>query len=133
MNITFAPTKNNECYETFVKNPTDRKAKRDFAKHFDVSIISAVIRRHSLLCKFETAADYNAVYGKSENRIEHKEGVRDNEPYILKTRVTGNWRKFFHCIITESDFLLTKDWKGQFEQIRNIYVIDVNNHNYKKI
>lgn len=91
------------------------------------------MRRHNLLKQYPTALDYNKVYGLTTNRIELKDGTKKNQPLILKVRVTGSWRKFFYVVIGEEDYLLTKDWVGQFDEVRSIYVIDVNKHDYNAV
>lgn len=53
---------------------------------------------------------------------------------IFKVRVTGSWRKFFNNVIdVEGNLLLKKDWDGDFGTIIDIYVIDVNNHEYDAV
>ena len=53
---------------------------------------------------------------------------------IFKVRVTGSWRKFFNNVIdVEGNLLLKKDWGGDFGTIVDIYVIDVNNHEYDAV
>jgi hypothetical protein len=134
MNIKFSGGKENKCYEDFVNNPTDRKVLRKFKQFFPDSIADEAVKRHQLLSVYETAAKYNEVYGKSENRIEFKKSTKDKDPFILKVRITGAWRKFFHCVVDdEGNLLLTKHWTGQFCEVQTIYVIDVNKHDYNKV
>lgn len=134
MNINFSNSKENKCYEAFVNNPTDRKTRRKFTQYYPDSIADEVIKRHQLLSVYDTAAKYNEVYGQSENRIEFKKNTKDKEPFMLKVRITGAWRKFFHSVIDdEGNLLLTKHWVGQFDEVQTIYVIDVNKHDYNKV
>lgn len=132
MNILFKNTKENKCYEEFVEDPSDRKKLRAFNKIYGPSIAGESVKLHKRLKQYDTAADYNKAYGLTTNRIEVKTGGKDKDPFILKVRVTGAFRKFFyHIVITESlEFLKKKDWKGSFEEVSDIYVIEINNHDY---
>nr|DAW73031.1 MAG TPA: hypothetical protein [Caudoviricetes sp.] len=132
MNILFKNTKENKCYEEFVEDPSDRKKLRAFNKIYGPSIAGESVKLHKRLKQYDTAANYNKVYGLTANRIEIKNGGKDKDPFILKVRVTGAFRKFFyHIVTTESlEFLKKKDWKGAFEEVSYIYVIEINNHDY---
>ena len=132
MNILFKNTKDNKCYEEFVKDPSDRKKIRAFNRIYGASIAGESVKLHKRLEQYDTAADYNKVYGPTANRIEIKSGGKDKDPFILKVRVTGAFRKFFyHIVAAESlEFLKKKDWKGGFEEVSDIYVIEINNHDY---
>ena len=132
MNILFKNTKENKCYEEFVEDPSDRKKLRAFNKIYGPSIAGESVKLHKRLKQYDTAANYNKVYGLTANRIEIKNGGKDKDPFILKVRVTGAFRKFFyHIVTTESlEFLKKKDWKGAFEEASYIYVIEINNHDY---
>lgn len=129
MNISFKKSKRNKIYEDFVNNPADRAKRRAFCKEFPSSIAEAAIRLHKRLLSYSSVGDYNRDYEQNDNRIEIKKGTSDNDALIFKVRVNGSWRKFFHDI-TANEELLTKDWEGKFDDIMNILVIDVNNHNY---
>lgn len=132
MNVTFGNGKENKCYEEFVNNPFDRTALRRFCRFYSKDIADEALNRHNLLCRFATAAQYNAVYGSTDNRIEKKQGVKDKDPFILKVRVTGSYRKFFHVIsdVENKELLKTRDWIGQFNEVTDIFVLEVNKHNY---
>ena len=93
------------------------------------------IRLHDRLKQFPTAKDYNTIYGTTENRIEiKKKDARDKDPLILKVRVSGSMRKFFNHIINDKgDFLLKKDWDGNFGSVKRIFVIAINNHKYEDV
>ena len=105
---------------------------RAFNKIYGPSIAGESVKLHKRLKQYDTAANYNKVYGLTANRIEIKNGGKDKDPFILKVRVTGAFRKFFyHIVTTESlEFLKKKDWKGAFEEVSYIYVIEINNHDY---
>lgn len=134
MNVRFKETKTNKIYEDFVKEPTDRKKLRAFNKQFGNQIASEAVKLHQRMISYPTAGDYNKVYGQTANRIETKSGVRNNDPMIFKVRVTGSWRKFFYNIVdVEGNFLIRKNWEGDFGTIVDIYVIDVNNHEYDAV
>lgn len=134
MHILFKETKENRCYEDFVNDPSDRKKMRAFNKIYG-AIGDEAVKLHKRLDKFETVAAYNKIYGLTNNRIETKSGLKDKDPFILKVRVTGSYRKFFYHVIdmNEMNFLKKKDWKGQFEEVSNIFIIAVNNHDYNVI
>lgn len=132
MKILFKDTKENKCYQEFVDDPSDRKKMRAFNKTYGASIADESVKLHKRLKQYTTAADYNKIYGSTTNRIETKSGGKDKDPFILKVRVTGAFRKFFYHIINldDLDFLKKKDWTGAFENVTDIYVIAVNNHDY---
>ena len=134
MNVKFRDTKSNKIYEDFVNNPTDRKNHRAFNKRFGNQIASEAVKLHERIKAYPSAGAYNKDYGQTANRIEIKSGVRNNEPMIFKVRVTSSWRKFFNSIIdAEENLLVQKDWNGDFSSIVDIYVIDVNNHDYNAV
>lgn len=95
MQIEFKKTKELKAYKDFVEHPEDRKALRTFLRYYPNDITQESVRRHSLLKQYNTALDYNKVYGLTTNRIELKDGTKKNQPLILKVRVSGAWRKFF--------------------------------------
>lgn len=132
MKILFKDTKENRCYQEFVDDPSDRKKMRVFNKMYGASIADESVKLHKRLKQYTTAADYNKIYGSTTNRIETKSGGKDKDPFILKVRVTGAFRKFFYHIINVDDlvFLRKKDWTGAFENVTDIYVIEINNHDY---
>ncbi|MGM9832267.1 MAG: hypothetical protein ACI31A_01080 [Candidatus Limisoma sp.] len=133
MDIAFKSTKACKCYQAFVEDPTNRAKRRAFGKMFG-GIEEESVKLHKRLLSFADAGAYNRIYGGTNNRIELKRGDKKEKPLILKTRVTGSWRKFFHNIATEAgDFLLVRDWLGNFDKISAIYVIDVNNHDYNAV
>ncbi|MDE5789684.1 MAG: hypothetical protein K2H96_00445 [Muribaculaceae bacterium] len=133
MDIRFKSTKECKCYQAFVEDPTNRATRRAFGKMFS-GIEEESVKLHKRLLSFSDAGAYNRVYGGTTNSIELKRGVKKENPLILKTRVTGSWRKFFHHICSEEgDFLLVKDWTGNFDAVSVIYVIDVNNHDYNAV
>ena len=134
MNVQFRDTKTNKIYEEFVNEPTDRKKQRAFSKQFGNQITSEAVKLHQRLQAYPTAGAYNKDYGQNANRIETKSGVRNNDAMIFKVRVTGSWRKFFNKVIDdEGNLLLKRDWDGEFGTIVDIYVIDVNNHEYDAV
>lgn len=135
MKILFKGTKENKCYEEFVEDPSDRKKLRAFNKIYGASIADESVKLHKRLKHYGSAADYNKMYGLTNNRIEIKTGGKDKDPFILKVRVTGSFRKFFYhmVVIEEMEFLKKKDWKGCFEEVTDIYVIAINNHDYNII
>ena len=131
MFIEYGNSKDVKCYRNFVLNPDDRSAARAFSKTFGVPLMSQAKKLHDRLIKYVSAGAYNAIFGQTDNRIEIKQGCRDKEPLILKVRIGQGPRKFFnHIIDKEKNLLLTKDWKGDFNTIKTIYVIAVNNHEY---
>ena len=133
MLIKFRSSKTCKCYQEFVEDPTDRAKRRAFGKIYG-GIEDESVKLHKRLLAHESAGAYNRIYGGTNNRIELKQGEKKASPLILKTRVTGSWRKFFHHIITDDDnFLLVKDWHGDFNSVSTIYVIDVNRHEYNFI
>lgn len=134
MNVKFKETKTNNIYEDFVKDPSDRKKQRAFNKQFGNQIASEAVKLHQRIIAYPTAGDYNKDYGQTKNRIETKSGVRNNDPMIFKVRVTGSWRKFFNKITDdERNLLIKKDWDGDFGTVVDIYIVDVNNHDYDAV
>lgn len=134
MNLQYANTKEVECYKNYVLHPEDRKNQRAFCKHFDISLMEKAKRLHDRLQRCKDVGDYNKTFG-GNNRIELKQGSKNNEPLVLKVRIDKSYRKFFNHIIgnTKEELLLTSDWQGNFKLIESIYVIGVNKHDYKSI
>ena len=54
---------------------------------------------------------------------------------IMNLLKTGSYRKFFHHVVDMKDlcFLKKREWTGQFELVSDIYIIEVNNHDYKAV
>ena len=132
MNIQFKDTKENNIYEQYVNDPTDQAKRRTFTRKFSIQIASEAVKLHQRLKAQPTAGSYNKLFGATNNRIEIKQGTKNIHPMYFKVRITGSWRKFFHQLI-EDNFVLTKDWVGDFESITNIYVCEVNNHDYDSV
>ncbi len=134
MHVVFKDTKTNKIYNDFVNDPTERKKHRAFSKQFGNQIASEAVKLHQRLLAYPTAGAYNKVYGQTTNRIEIMKGTKNNYPMIFKVRVTGSWRKFFYNKIdVEGNYLLKMDWNGDFGTIVDIFVIDVNNHEYDAV
>ncbi len=134
MIIEYDKSKDVECYRDFVTNPSDRKAMRAFSKTFGQNLMKPAKTLHDRLVSFASAGEYNAMYGSTDNRIEIMKGSRDNEPLVLKIRISRSHRKFFnHKIDNEGKLLLKQDWKGDFNSITTIYVFAVNKHDYNSI
>lgn len=130
MIINYGTSKEVKCYRDFVQNPDDRSSVRAFVKMFGKPLLEPAKRLHDRLTTYSSAGDYNKDYGTTDNRIELKLGVADKKPLVLKVRVGKGPRKFFHQIINENEFLIKKDWEGDFNSVTTIYVIEVNNHDY---
>lgn len=134
MDIEYDSSKDVKCYKDFVLNPSDRNTQRAFSKTFGKSLMEPAKKLHDRLKFYVSAGKYNEVYGSTNNRIEIKNGCSEKEPLILKVRVGKSERKFFNNIIDkEKNLLLKKDWSGNFDTIKTIYVIAINNHDYKNI
>lgn len=110
------------------------KAKRAFVRLFGDGLIEDALRLHKRLINSLNAACYNAMYGKPKNCIEIVQGTKSKDPKIFKVRVGIGPRKFMHHIKSaDNEVILTKDWDGDFSKIESIFVIDVNNHDYKAL
>lgn len=134
MTISFKDTKDNNIYREYVSDPTNRAKMRAFFKKFGQNLAPEASKLHQRLLSYQNAGEYNQLYGQTDNRIEIKRGTRDRDCMIFKVRVTGAWRKFFYQELDiDGQFLLTKDWEGNFFDIDRIYVIDVNNHDYASV
>ncbi len=134
MDIEYCNSKEVKCYRDYVLHPDDRAASRAFSKLFGANLMEPAKKLHDRLTSFVSAGAYNAVFGTTDNRIEIKQGCANKEPLVLKVRVGRGPRKFFNHITDEiGNFLLTKDWVGDFNSIVKIYVIAVNNHDYNKV
>jgi len=131
MVIKFKESKECKCYEAFVENPTDRNLNKKFTGIFNSEIAKASVKTHQRLKNFESANAYNKVYGSSDNRIELLSAQEKKDALVLKTRINGDYRKFFHTII-DQDYLIKENWTGQFDEVKHIYVYEINKHNYKK-
>lgn len=132
MDIKFKDTKENNVYEQYVNDPTDRGKFRAFTKEYSKQIASEAVKLHNRLLSHESAGSYNRMFGTTNNRIETKKGTKQNECMCFKVRVTGAWRKFFHQKIGE-ELLITKNWTGDFDGITSIYVCEINKHDYDTI
>ena len=130
MDINYGTSKEVKCYRDFVQNPDDRSSIRAFVKMFGKPLLEPAKRLHDRLSTYPSAGDYNKVYGTTDNRIDLMQGVADKNPLILKVRVGRGPRKFFHQIINECESLIKKDWKGDFNSVTSILVIEINNHDY---
>ncbi len=134
MVIEYSDSKDVKCYSNFVINPEDRKASKAFSKTFGANLMKPAKKLHDRLTQYVSAGAYNAEYGRTDNRIEIKQGCKKNEPLIFKVRISLETRKFFNSIInSEKELLLTQDWHGDYSSIKTIYVIAVNNHDYNSI
>lgn len=131
MNISYDLNKTCNCYEAFVNNPNDRKYMKTFNKMFCKEIMGSVIKLHQRLKAYETASMYNAIAG-SDNKIELKSGTGSKDNLVLKVRINKEYRKFFYYVVSTGDCVLTNEWKGQFNEVKDICVFDVNKHEYKK-
>lgn len=132
MNIEFDNKKTCECYRNLVENPVEPKYIRKFAKEFGEPLIPSAIKLHERLKSFNNVLEYNKVYFSTDNRIEIKKGLADKDRFILKVRVQGAFRKFF-CHKVNGGLLIKKNWNGDFESVTDIYVIDVNKHDYNSV
>lgn len=133
MNLTYGTSKATKCYRDFVQNPDDRKSVRAFVKMFGKPLLEPSKRLHDRLLQYETAHDYNQIYGLTDNRIELLKGVAEKDPLILKVRIGISYRKFFYHIIEEDTFLPKKDWTGDFNSVTSLFVFEINNHDYNNI
>lgn len=134
MVIEYSNSKEVKCYRDFVLNPDDRGASRAFSKTFGANLMEPAKKLHDRLKIYISVGAYNAMYGKTDNRIEIKQGCANKEPLILKVRVGRGPRKFFnHMIDDDGNLLLTQNWQGDFNSIMTIFVIAVNNHDYNNI
>jgi hypothetical protein len=135
MNIFYKNSKGNKCYREFVENPEDRAKRRAFARFFNDSIADEAANLHNRMKLVENAAVYNNLFGSAHNGIELKQGQKDKENLILKVRVTRSYRKFFSQLVDVETLscLKQKDWQGKFELITDIYVIEINHHDYKGV
>ncbi|OAV63986.1 hypothetical protein Barb6_00146 [Bacteroidales bacterium Barb6] len=133
MNITYGKGEACVCFNELVENPLDRSCIKRFTRVFNSDIVKASIRLHERFIAAETAADYNKMYGSGQNRIEIKEGVKNKDNLVLKVRITDAYRKFFYSVENTGEGMIIKEnWAGQFADIRNIHVFDINKHEYKK-
>lgn len=134
MTISHSNDKAVKCFMAFVEDPTYIKKKRAFGKHFGITIAPEAVKLHNRLAAADNAEQYNSLYSQSQNGIETVQGIKDNDPKIFKVRINRGYRKFFHHVKNEQgNFLLTKDWQGQFSAITHIYVSEINLHDYKAV
>lgn len=134
MNISHSSDKDVKCFMAFVEDPTNVKKMRAFCRRFEAAWATEAVQLHNRLVASTDADHYNRLYGQPKNCIEIKLGTRDNDPKIFKVRIGQGPRKFFHQIKNDDgEFLLTKEWAGEFQKITHLYVIAVNNHDYKAV
>lgn len=132
MIIKYKEDKGCDCFKNFVENPDDRACMKKFTRHFSQEIMNSSLKLHQRLKAASDVCAYNSLY--SNNAIEKLDGVSDKDNFTLKVKITDSYRKFFYYIKdqqTES-FLLSSEWHGQFNEINEIFVYDINKHKYKK-
>ena len=133
MKLNFSKNKDCLAIENIIKNSTDRSFVKNFNKRYNANLLKSTIKICKKLTLAENAYAYNMV-SSADNKIELLSGVKKNEPTVLKLRVQDGYRKFFHffCKNSEENFSLHKDWVGQFNDVSNIYIYEMNNHDYSK-
>jgi hypothetical protein len=129
MNITFDKNKECSCYGCLMNNETDRIAIKRFKKYFNENILKAALKVHKKLKIADNACIYNATVS-DDNKIRKKQGRANKESLVLKVRIQDAYRKFFYFIVCQEEQCLEEDWKGQFAEVKNIHVFEINKHNY---
>ena len=76
MVIEYGNSKEIKCYRDFVLSPDNRSASRAFSKTFGVALMEPAKKLHDRLKSFISAGAYNAIYGKTDNRIEKNKVVQ---------------------------------------------------------
>ncbi|WP_281979922.1 hypothetical protein [Tenacibaculum mesophilum] len=135
MEIEYKETKGCSVYKNLMSNPTDRKAIKKFNKEFNQTILGASIKTHQKLESSSNAFVFNQVSSKN-NKIEVLSGVKKKAPAVLKVRIQGSYRKFFHFYQTstfDSEFCIVENWVGQFKDVSRIHVFEINKHDYSKV
>lgn len=133
MEIQYANTKEVECYKNYVLDPANRKNVRAFSKMFGIPLLDKAKKLHDRLKQCNNVGEYNSIVS-GDNKIEIKQGCKDNECLIFKVRLDRSYRKFFNYIKDgRAERLLKKDWQGDFKIIRILYVVAINKHDYKSI
>lgn len=130
MKIDYCDSKEVNVYKAFVTHPEDRKARTAFMRCFGKELMEPASKLHERLTRFKNAARYNEVFGKTKNRIEFAKGQKHSNPFILKVRVSGSHRKFFHHVTGQGEYLKAGEWTGDFDAIEEIFVVSVNKHDY---
>ncbi len=130
MIVHFKETKANICYENFVKNPENRTFRKAFLRQYN-NIAEAAVKIHERLENFTTVADYNSIWGCTDNRIEIVHGRANDEPLIMKTRINACFRKFFYHEKKDGLYTIMKEWAGNFTAVDTIFVIEINKHDYR--
>jgi hypothetical protein len=118
-----------------MNNPTDRIFIKKFTKIFRQEVIKPSVQLHERLTSHETAESYNKIYQR-DNSIETVKGRKKKDRLVLKVRITQEYRKFFYFVSdknNETEFLNNERWSGQFNDVRNIHVFEINKHDYKNI
>lgn len=107
---------------------------KKFSKYFGNQITSAVLKLHQKLNAAKNASCYNNIVGE-DNKIEKGAGQRKKDPLILKVRIQHAYRKFFYYMITGKCWVrcTEEEWSGQFDQVEDIHVFEINKHNYNKL
>lgn len=133
MEIVFSKNKNCDAFKELMENQTDRQAQKKFRKNFNDTILGASIKVYQKLKSSDNAFVFNLA-SSANNKIEIASGVKKNKPLVLKIRIQGDYRKFFHfdqsATADTEDFCLVQNWTGQFKEICKINVFDVNKHDY---
>lgn len=135
MDIEFDKNKNCTAYKNLVENIDDRIALKNFTKVFNKNIVDCSIRTYQKLKNAPNASFYNTV-SSANNKIEILTGSKNKDNLILKVRLQGDYRKFFHFYEIRDNnekICITENWKGQFNEVSKIYIYEVNKHDYSKV
>lgn len=136
MEIEFSSCKTCDAFKQLMANPTERKAIKNFNKFFNQAILKASIKVYQKLKSSENAHIYNSTTS-GNNKIELVSGIKKKEPVVLKVRIQDSYRKFFNFYQSDTsgskDFCTVQNWQGQFNDVSNIYVLEVNKHDYSKV
>lgn len=109
MEIQYANTKEVECYKNYVLDPANRKNVRAFSKMFGIPLLDKAKKLHDRLKQCNNVGEYNSIVS-GDNKIEIKQGCKDNECLIFKVRLDRSYRKFFNYIKDgRAERLLKKD------------------------
>lgn len=132
MRLNFSKTKECRAIENISINSVDRNFIKEFNRRYNAKLLQPTVKMCQRLISTDNAHVYNATFGG--NKIELLSGVKNSEPTVLKVKIQDGYRKLFHffCDDNDDNFSLTKDWKGQFNEVSSIYIYEMNNHNYKK-
>jgi hypothetical protein len=123
----------NKEIKDYVYNRKDRKAVKTFCKSYCMEVAKKIVHIHDDLISSKSVYEYNT-YHPGKNSIQPTQGQKNTDIKKFELRINYSWRKFlnFYCDYNNSKLLQVGEWKGQFNNIKAIKIIEINHHDFKR-